>query len=178
MDNPHYVEYVSLLKRLHRLIAEGQGDTDAADDLRDAMDGPWHSMSAEEIARVRALAADLYTLEDEVGEPQPNGQEAEHLRAGLKRAWQERDWQTALELLRSHPCSLPPGETAFLRGLCWDELGDPDTAALFFERAARLDPRAAVYPVAVMEARVRAGDTEGALRYARAIMDRAAQNVA
>jgi hypothetical protein len=62
-----FQEYVRLLRELHRLIAEGKGDSDEAEQLRDLMDDPWDRMSPEEIRRVRGLSADLYTLTD----PQP-----------------------------------------------------------------------------------------------------------
>ena len=39
-ENPAYVAYESLLKRLHQLIRAGQGDSEAADQIRDAMEEP------------------------------------------------------------------------------------------------------------------------------------------
>lgn len=179
MNNPNYVEYVRLLRQLHRLIAEGN-DGDEADALRDDMDAPWYALSEEEIARIRGLSADLYTLDEDrqaLVQP-PNGLAVDSLRARLKEAAEARDWDAALELLRQHSHVLPSHEEAFLRGWYWKELEDHDTAALFFERAAELDPQNAKYPVAVMEARIRAGHIEEALRYARTILDPAAQNVA
>ena len=38
-------EYVRLLRELHRLIAEGKGDSDEAEELRDLMDDRWDQMS-------------------------------------------------------------------------------------------------------------------------------------
>jgi DNA-binding NarL/FixJ family response regulator len=51
-DNPHYVRYVELLKRLHELVRTGEGDSADADDLREQMDAPWSHLSEEEIAAI------------------------------------------------------------------------------------------------------------------------------
>jgi hypothetical protein len=41
--SPHYLEYARLLRELHELVLRGEGETDRADEIRDAMDGPWGS---------------------------------------------------------------------------------------------------------------------------------------
>jgi DNA-binding NarL/FixJ family response regulator len=51
-DNPHYVRYVELLKRLHELVRAGEGESAEADDLREQMDAPWSHLSEEEIAAI------------------------------------------------------------------------------------------------------------------------------
>ena len=51
-DNPHYVRYVELLKRLHVLVRTGEGESAEADDLREQMDAPWSHLSEEEIAEI------------------------------------------------------------------------------------------------------------------------------
>ena len=66
-DNPNYVQYESMLKDLHRLIAEGKGDSDEADALREAMDVPWRALSSEEIDRLNRLSSDLYILHGDRG---------------------------------------------------------------------------------------------------------------
>jgi hypothetical protein len=175
MDNPQYAEYVRLLKALHRRMAEGKDD-DEADALRDEMDAPWYALSEEEIARVQVLSGDLYTLEEE--EKPADGMDVGAVRIDLVRAWGAHDWDTLLNLLHRYPGVLASHEAAFRRGWCWSELGDPDTAALFFQRAAELDPRNVKYPIAVMVAHVRAGHIDAALRYARTILDPPGQNVA
>ena len=52
--------YATLMDRLHRLIAAGNGESDEADAIRDAMDDPWDSLSQAEIELVRTLSKDLY----------------------------------------------------------------------------------------------------------------------
>lgn len=170
MSNPQYAEYVRLLKALHRRIAEDKDD-DEADALRDEMDAPWYSLSEEELERVNGLAADLYTL-DEIP-PRPAQQDeaaAAALRTEIDLSWKAGDWEDLLDLLRRKPGVLPPYSEAFLRGWSWNQLGDPETADLFFQRAAELAPHDTNPPVALVVAQSRAGHTEEADRYARAIL--------
>lgn len=58
-ESPHFAEYLALLRRLRRLIADGRGESKEADRLRDRMDEPWQHLSREEIARIDALAAEI-----------------------------------------------------------------------------------------------------------------------
>ena len=64
VDNPYYVEYESLLKRLHKLNADGQGDGEEARILREEMDRPLQELTPEEIERLNNLSSDLYMLQD------------------------------------------------------------------------------------------------------------------
>ncbi len=57
--SPHYVKYTHLLRELHSLVATGEGDSQRADELRDAMDEPWKSLTSEEAERARLLADQL-----------------------------------------------------------------------------------------------------------------------
>lgn len=59
-DNGKPTRYEDLLLRLHRLIREGRGDSEAADDLRDAMDEAYRELDDAQDARLRGLSADLY----------------------------------------------------------------------------------------------------------------------
>ncbi len=179
MNSPQYVAFVGLLRRLHFLMAGGKGNTDEADAVRDEMDDPWYDMSTVEQERSRRLSADLYTLGQNPEAPTGHDDTAVNsLRAAIRRAWGTTDWEGILDLLRGSPGVLPPHAEAFLRGWAWNQMGDAESAALFFQRAAELDPDNPNYPLAVMEARIRAGHIDEALRYARTLLDTAARNVA
>ena len=52
--------YERLLRQLHKLIADGKGDTQDADDLRDAMDGPYYAMSKADREEMVWLSLTLY----------------------------------------------------------------------------------------------------------------------
>lgn len=53
-------EYEVLLRRLHVLIQEGNGESAEADDIRDRMDVPWYKMSGEDKRDMDRLSAELY----------------------------------------------------------------------------------------------------------------------
>ena len=63
-----YLECTRRLRRLHDLIRSGDGDSEAADQLRDEMDGLWNRMTPEERKLSRDLSADLHSL----GKPMPD----------------------------------------------------------------------------------------------------------
>src|SRR5438128_755191 len=138
-DNPYYLAYEILLKKLHRLIAEGKGDTDEADLVRDEMDGPERELTRTEDNRLGGLAADLYMLiDDEIYEPgDASDRDPESLRSDIQEAWDRGDAEATLALLRRGP-AFPRDETAHLRARAYAQLGHVDTALLFAEYAARL----------------------------------------
>ena len=51
--------YSSLLADMHRLVSEGQGDSEQAENLAGRMDASWNAMTAIEQSRMRSLAARL-----------------------------------------------------------------------------------------------------------------------
>ena len=51
--------YTELLRRLHQLIAEGAGDSEAADVIRDDMTTPWTQMTREEVEAANQLSAEF-----------------------------------------------------------------------------------------------------------------------
>jgi hypothetical protein len=53
----HFTEYARLLDELQSFIRAGRGDTDQAEEVREAMDGLWNLLSPEEARAVRDLAA-------------------------------------------------------------------------------------------------------------------------
>jgi hypothetical protein len=57
--SPAYLEYARSLKELHALIRQGEGDSEQADEIRDAMDGLWRLLTPEETDLARRLSASL-----------------------------------------------------------------------------------------------------------------------
>lgn len=130
-------EYASHLVRLHRLIAQGQGDADEADAVRDRMDAPWNKLTEEEIRLIRGLSADLYRIHEPPVENCSKDQAVvEPILASLK----QEEWSRALELIRLHEQQLPSAVSSFWRGICYAELGLYSAASEFFGHAARLYP--------------------------------------
>ena len=155
---------MKLLRELHSLIAEGKGDTDEADRLRDLMDAPWYNMSPQEIRRVRGLSADLHTLFDPSPAPEQLDQDLLDETSRLaEEAWSNKDWDGALDLLRERPHAFPPDRVAFMRAGCWENLGDLETSLLFLKRAVDLNPGAGYFILALMYTTLRLGRIADAL---------------
>ena len=139
VTSEHYRALTKLLRELHRLIRDGEGDSDAADELRDVMDMHWRKISQDECDRVCQMAADLNSL-DRPPAAEPSAV-ADAILPQLREAERAGDWLRLLAMLLDHPGALSMEDAAFVRGRCWSALGDPETAALFFEHAAEHDPR-------------------------------------
>lgn len=133
-------EYLKLLLRLHELIVAGEGDTEAADDLRDAMDGPWSALDPTERERLEGISADLYMLfGEEILATVPDEQRTrEWLGPRYAAARDAGDRWQALALLRHGPVYLSKGQIATLRAVLYDLLGLPQVAVPFYELSLSL----------------------------------------
>jgi tetratricopeptide (TPR) repeat protein len=137
-DNPAYVEYETLLKRLHRLIAEGQGDSEAADQVREQMDAPEARLNRWEINRLNGLSADLYMLQQaEVLQEPPVARDQEELHQQIQEYERWNDWDSVLAVLRRRPALVLEEAVAFTRARAYGALGHDDTALLFFEHGMK-----------------------------------------
>ena len=132
-----FSESVRLLRELHLLMVDGKGDSEAADQVRSAMEAPWRKLSAKERVRVEGLSADLYSIEED---QTPATAPADRGAAEFERAFASEDWDCALAILRGQQ-GASPGNVAAWRGIAWSKLGYDDIAALFFAEAFRLQPR-------------------------------------
>lgn len=176
-DNPYYIEYENLLKKVHFLIAQGKGDSAEADALRDEMGKPEQELSHEEIMRLNGLSADLYMLQDdEIFEAHDGTQE--QLREDLSAAWERSDWETLLALLRKGPRFLPQDRLAYLRARAYAALGHLDTALLFARFAAEQNPQNAFYRLAVLDLLLKLHRNEDALAQADAYVQSAEEPLA
>jgi tetratricopeptide (TPR) repeat protein len=140
-DNPHYREYERLLIELHRLMAAGESDTDAADVLRDQMDDAWFKLSEPEQQRLRGLSGDLYFLQGrEVVERLTDDNAVIDAAHAIQDAAARRDWEQILELLRRRPANASlPGIIA-LRALAYAELGHRTAALEFLQFGIAVEP--------------------------------------
>lgn len=143
--SPAYVEFARSVRELHRLAAEGREESPEADEIREASDGPWYALSEIERARAVGLSGDLDTLIEPPSEALPMNPQAQSNLNECYEARERGDWDRALELLRRLAKSISPALLAFLRGTVWRDAGDRESAALFFERAHRLEPEDARY---------------------------------
>lgn len=168
-SNPAYVAYETLLKRLHRLIAEGKGDTDAADVVREAMELPFRWLSKAERTRLNQLSGDLYQLQDdEVYEPvdDPDERTRERMEPAIYTALEQNDSETLLALLRKGPDFLPSHQIAYLRSIAYERLGHLDTALLFMQYVSEMQPQRALDKGRVLDLLNNLGRTEEAVAQA------------
>jgi tetratricopeptide (TPR) repeat protein len=135
-----YQEFTQLLRELHLVMSRGDAESPEADAIREAMDGPWYGMTAEEQQRARGMSADLYTLESDspIVHPNQSGIYDTALASEIRNAKDNADFDQVLHLLRDHPEKISADRAAMLRALSYERLGDIATSILFFEGAARI----------------------------------------
>ena len=145
--------YSKWLRQLHALIAEGKGDDDEADKLRDEMDLPWRQLNKDELNFVQGLSADLYTLslDSHIKHPLTGGINSNDFAAELRIMRRAGNFYGVLALLRDRPQCISADLAAFLRGWCYEQLGDFATAELFFEHAAKLDNKNDLYAMFALD---------------------------
>lgn len=133
--------YIGMLLDLHELIRTGRGDSAEADELRDRMDAPWRRLEASEIALVDGLSADLHTLGVKRDAPDRDASDGDESKR-FEQAFQQEDWASALEAIRTNEPRLAPRTVSFCRGVCWAHLGEPEVAISFLNDAASFEPLA------------------------------------
>ncbi len=151
------VTYARLLRRLHEFIDRNQRETPEAEAVADEMDKPWQLLTEQERERVGGLAEDLYALAE--SGPKTLAMSAPEVAAWHAEAQRMRDSllldsnpDAALAFLRRpHPPDLPPNAIPFMQGRCWEQLGDDETALVFYREAARLDHRTASTVITILE---------------------------
>jgi hypothetical protein len=150
-SGPHYHDAVELLIQLHLLMRIGKSETEEADEIRDALDIPWKYLSETESRRIRNLSADLASIEPDspFRHPASGGVQRREVAQEIRAARQSGDYETILAILRDRPECVSADRAAFLRGWCYERLGEPEVAALFFEHAAQLDQSNDLYAVFV-----------------------------
>src|SRR5262245_45583458 len=95
----HYDQYVKLLRQLHCLIADGEGDSQEADAVRDELDIHAPFLTDIESQRADGLSAALYSLSgNEIYAPEDQINPAPELE--LKTAWEREEYERVLTLLR------------------------------------------------------------------------------
>ena len=114
----NFEKYTTCTLRLHFLMAEGKGDGEEADELREELDDV-HGLLTGPIADVAEnLSGDLYMLSDEDMYIMTTTAEKKALKTELKRAIRYKKWLRVLEILR-YSLNLPRDYIAMVRGIVW-----------------------------------------------------------
>jgi tetratricopeptide (TPR) repeat protein len=171
----HIREYTRLLRHLHLSLAAGDGDSPEANRIRDELEGHLPFLTQQQYHRAEGLCEDLYSLvEDSPSSASANSlppRNKEDYIADVRREWGE-DWDRVLQVIREGAKLLPLAWVSYVRGRAWEELGDPDTALLFFDRARQLDPENAGYIVLEMSLLLNLGRSEEAVAIAEDYIER------
>jgi hypothetical protein len=138
--SPSYVQSVKGLLRLHELTLNGEDDSPEAEAVRDSLDRPWTELSEVEQKRITGLSEDLYSISKPSGGPIPTNPQAKQKLSEAIEARQSGEWDKALELLRCWGKYLEPALSSSIRASIWQEAGDEETASLFYQHAAQIDP--------------------------------------
>lgn len=124
-------EYSSKLVNLHRMIRDGKGESDEAEELRDEMDSPWYGMTTVELAMVRGLSEDLHALVDHQCNNSANKSAIlQKIQSLVSRA----EWESLLDYIRQVSPQLTQYELCYLRGTAWLEIGFPVVAVEFYRK--------------------------------------------
>ena len=126
------------LVQLDRIMADGRGDGDEADSLRDQMDESWYRMTREELEIARQVSADLYTLHDDslVRHPRDFNIYSTTLAAELKSSIAKGDYVHALRLIQDRASEISVDRAALFRAILYRALGLPEIGLLFFNQVA------------------------------------------
>ncbi len=166
---PSYLAMVRGTRELHQLLAADRDDSPEADAIRDATDGPWQALSDVERNRVSNLSEDLYSLVEPPPHAQPTTPQAQAKLLEAFEAKQRGEWDRALDLLRRWRAYIDPCLVSYLRGSIWLEAGDPETAALFYGHAYKLEPTNGNYRAMALHS-LNMADPAAALKEAEKIL--------
>jgi hypothetical protein len=143
--SPNYLAVARGIRALHVLALDGRDDSPEAEAIRDESDGPWEALSETERRRISGLSEDLYAVSEPAREAEEMNPQAQEKLVEAVTAREHGEWDRALELLRRWSKHVSPPLLSYLRGLVWLEVGDPETAALFFGHANHLEPQNGSY---------------------------------
>lgn len=136
----HYEKYREMLIALHKFIAQGNGDSSAADDLRDKMDQVWVKLSSGEITLIRYLSSDLYGVNLEAKDLN-SGQEFKRVLEETKfRPQSDTEWHKLHKALIGCEGLFPPNLVYYYKSRMWNGLGDPVAGLFFTKKSIELDP--------------------------------------
>ncbi len=131
-DNPYFEQYLTLLIELHDALR--RDDEEKADAIRERMDEPGYCLSPAEVRWVNRASADLYLLAN-AESFRPRTVSPQMLMMQLKRASDQGDGETMLDLLRQADFALPE-HRAWFRSRAYEMLGYYSLSLLFLAFAA------------------------------------------
>ena len=146
-NQPAFRGFARQLLDLHEKIRTGDGDGDAADDIREDLAELWPKLTEPERGLANDLSADLYSLMDEELHLRPDDSAAA---THVRDAMQEGQWESVLQHVRQLAPVIEPGMLSYIRARAWWELSVPEVAHAFMQDAAQRDPERINYRLLAM----------------------------
>lgn len=110
---------------LAALMRDGQGNTDQANDVREAIGSVWWLLSVDEISLLDSLSGELYALDGTEFLYRTRGNES------AEEAFAAGDWRAVLARLRQAEPHVENARRAELRALAYEALGYVRVADVF-----------------------------------------------
>lgn len=140
-DNAHFRDYERMIVELHKMMADGQSSSPAANDLRERMEIPEAHVSSEELRVLNNLSGDLYMIEGrEVADTSAVNCPLDELPRELSNAQASGDLLRILAILRTMPDFLDASQIASMRAIVYARLGLLRAALAFADHTQKLDP--------------------------------------
>jgi tetratricopeptide (TPR) repeat protein len=146
-------------------MEQHDGESDAAELVREEIHDRWTELSEDEQSFLWGLSSDLYMLENcEVSDPATAATPSEEaLRELIATALSRQDWRQVLRLLRKNPTILARPQVAYLRASAYDRLDHLDVAISFLRYAVIQEPGNFDYRYPLMEMLIRSNRLQDAL---------------
>ena len=159
-------QYEALLIQLAQAMKAG--DKERANVIRREMELPERGLDGSMLDLLDGLSADLYMLDEKEYFERIAPEQAipQRLVSGLKRAWDNQDWEEVLKLIRKDVPFISHEHRAYLRAVAYEKLGLVRSALSFMDYAALQNPEDVVYPYFGLEYLVKLGENEEAVRRA------------
>jgi hypothetical protein len=144
LKNKYFVAMIGSTKSIHRLANEGKDNTPEFQAEQDRSDDYYEHVNTREASFLQWFSEDLYNLQDVKATPYPLTGHILTVKEELQAAWLGLDWIKVLEKLREVAVHVPFAKLMFAKGLAWSNMGDYETAELFFNKASELGLKTAV----------------------------------
>lgn len=168
VPSPAALEHERNLLALARIMSSGHGESEEANRLRDTMLDTWGSLSALDKGFLDELSGDLYML-DQTELLDLERIDPEDIDARIQVAWNTRQYESILALLRRRPETYPEDKAAFIRARCWARLGYQNAGLAFLVHASKLRPDNGSYTYLMLQETVDLGHFDEAVARATAI---------
>jgi len=130
------LKHTNLLMDIYELIADGKGNTDEADDIRDQLEMSIIPLDTPQF--IHNLSGDLYMImEEDMYFALPEGDKKEDYILRLNNAVDADQWEEVLDLLK-FSLDLDRALIAEYRGRAWEHIGNERAAKAFLSYAKKL----------------------------------------